>query len=178
MKKGKVLIFSVGILSLFYSYVLSLSLTPEVSVSYLEYYIKNSTMFYVQDVPDLLMPMDVTLSTKELKPYFSRDGWSKKSVKSGRALLLDKGKLLFNLREVNNITTFSFYFFPTNKNIKLVFSIAGERFEKLLVVDNVKPVTIHIPKKLINDNPDAVNTLMISASSSVSLNSLTVKDPK
>lgn len=175
MIKIKLMIVSVVILSLFYLTVLYLSLKPNVSVAYSEYYIHNRTMFYSQNTPELLFPMDRLLTVTELTPYFSRGGWSKKSIKSGNALLISKASLLFNLKNKSKIKTFNFTFSASRNPVKLLFTVAGQQFEKRLVPGNAGLISLSVPNALLDDRFDVTNTLTINPSSPVSLISLMVK---
>ncbi|WP_298775667.1 hypothetical protein [uncultured Shewanella sp.] len=176
MIKTKLILFGVVLLSLFYLTVLYFALNPNVSVAYSEYYIHNSTMFYNQKVPDMLLPLGKSLSVKMLMPYFSREGWSKQSIKDENALLLNKGSLIFNLNSTSKVEIFNFQFSQVNHPITVFFTIAGQRFIKLLMPSDVGLISLNVPNALLSHRFDKVNTLTLCSSSPVSLMNLMVKE--
>ncbi|WP_299490965.1 hypothetical protein [uncultured Shewanella sp.] len=173
--KIKLILVGVLVLSLFYLTVLYLSFRPNVSPAYAEYYIHNRTMFYRQSTPNILIPMDKLLTVKMLEPYFSRDGWSKKLIKSGTALFSGKASLLFNLEDKSQVKTFKFIFYPPKSTVDVFFTIAGHTFEKQLISEDESAVSLNVPNTLLDDKSDVVNTLTMSSSVPISLKSLMVK---
>lgn len=175
MVKIKLIILGIVLLSLFYLVVLYLSLKPHVSIAYSEYYIHNNTMFYSRKVPNLFLPMGKSLTAETLMPYFSRDGWSKQSIKAENALLLNKGSLIFNLKEKSKKITFYIQFSQIKQPITLLFSIAGQTFKKSLFPSDKGLIVLDVLNVLSRQFAGG-DTLMISASSPVSLKTLMVKE--
>ncbi|WP_299011804.1 hypothetical protein [uncultured Shewanella sp.] len=175
MVKVKLIVLGIIFLSLFYLAVLYLSLNPHVSIAYSEYYIHNKTMFYDKKVPDMLIPLGKTLTVKNLMPYFSRDGWSKPSLKTENALLFNKASLIFNIKGKSEIMTLYLQLSQIKQPVTLLFSIAGNRFEKLLFPRDKGLIILNVSNAL-SHQVDGVNILTISASSPISLKTLMVKE--
>lgn len=175
MVKVKLILLGIVLLSLFYLAILYLSLKPNVSIAYSEYYIHDRTLFYDKKVPDMLLPVGKSLTVKTLMPYFSRDGWSKKSIKAENALLLNKASLIFNIKETSKTTTFNFQFSQIKKPTTLLFTIADQAVKKLLFPRDKGLIILDVSNAL-SHQLDGVNTLTISASSPVSLKTLMVKE--
>lgn len=99
------------VLSGYYIWVLYKAITPNVSIAYKAYYIKNQTLYWQPKQPNLALKLPSKLKTTNNVPNLSRAGWSFDTSNNMRELA-QQGGLYFTLP-----TT------PTT-NIKITFTLA------------------------------------------------------
>ncbi|MEC6795570.1 riboflavin synthase subunit alpha [Photobacterium sp. S4TG1] len=99
------------VLSGYYIWVLYKAITPNVSLAYKTYYIKNQTLYWQPKQPNLALMLPTTLKTTTNIANLSRAGWSI-DVSNNMRQLNQQGGLYFTL-----LTT------PTTK-VKITFNLA------------------------------------------------------
>ena len=90
------LIALIAILSCYYLWVLYKAVTPNVSIAYKAYYIKNQTLFWQPKQPKLTLSIPSSLDVATRVPYLSRAGWAEDANNNAR-LLSSNGGLYFTL---------------------------------------------------------------------------------
>ncbi|SMY32644.1 riboflavin synthase subunit alpha [Photobacterium andalusiense] len=98
------------VLSGYYIWVLYKAITPNVSLAYKAYYIKNQTLYWQPKQPNLALTLPSTLKTTNNVPNLSRAGWSFDTSDNMRQLS-QQGGLYFTLPNV-----------PTT-NVKITFTL-------------------------------------------------------
>ncbi|MCP4956685.1 hypothetical protein [Photobacterium aquimaris] len=99
------------VLSGYYVWVLYKAITPNVSLAYKAYYIKNQTLYWQPKQPNLALTLPSTLNTTNNVPNLSRAGWSF-NTRNHMRQLSQQGGLYFTLP--NEPTT----------NVKITFTLA------------------------------------------------------
>ncbi|CEO39536.1 hypothetical protein [Photobacterium kishitanii] len=99
------------VLSGYYIWVLYKAITPNVSLAYKAYYIKNQTLYWQPKQPNLTLKLPIKLKVTDNVPNLSRAGWSFDTSNNMRELT-QQGGLYFTL--------------PTAPaaNIKITFTLA------------------------------------------------------
>ncbi|WP_163921690.1 riboflavin synthase subunit alpha [Photobacterium sp. Alg240-V54] len=87
------------VLSGYYVWVLYKAITPNVSLAYKAYYIKNQTLYWQPKQPNLALTLPITLKTTNKVPNLSRAGWSFDTSNNMRQLS-QQGGLYFTLPNV------------------------------------------------------------------------------
>ncbi|WP_318453181.1 riboflavin synthase subunit alpha [Photobacterium leiognathi] len=90
------LIALIAILSCYYLWVLYKAVTPNVSIAYKAYYIKNQTLFWQPKQPTLALTIPSSLDMATKVPYLSRAGWEEDTDNNAR-LLHSTGGLYFTV---------------------------------------------------------------------------------
>ncbi|MBY3786893.1 riboflavin synthase subunit alpha [Photobacterium carnosum] len=106
-----VLISLLVVLSGYYVWVLYKAITPNVSLAYKTYYIKNQTLYWQPKQPNLTLAIPSNLNVTDKIPNLSRAGWSFDTDNKMRELT-QQGGLYFTLASA-----------PTT-NVKIKFTFA------------------------------------------------------
>ena len=117
------LIALIAILSCYYLWVLYKAVTPNVSIAYKAYYIKNQTLFWQPKQSKLALTIPSSLDMATKMPYLSRAGWEKGADNNAR-LLNSTGGLYFTVPKVER------------KNIYLTVSLATPLSTPLNIILN------------------------------------------
>ncbi|HIF9057307.1 TPA: riboflavin synthase subunit alpha [Photobacterium damselae] len=93
-----ILLTLIAVLSCYYLWVLYKAATPNVSIAYKTYYIKQQNLYWDIDNPDLSLSIPKRLKVEQNLPFLSRQGWSKDVIDHARQLE-SQGGLYFTVNQ-------------------------------------------------------------------------------
>ena len=135
------------VLSGYYIWVLYKAITPNVSLAYKAYYIKNQTLYWQPKQPNLTLAMPSNLNVTNNIPNLSRAGWSFDTDNNMRELT-QQGGLYFTLSATptDNITI-TFTLAKAQQPIKPLTFIFNHHQGTLLPQDQGKTLIAQLPKQ-------------------------------
>ena len=135
------------VLSGYYIWVLYKAITPNVSLAYKAYYIKNQTLYWQPKQPNLTLAIPSNLNVTNNIPNLSRAGWSFDTDNKMRELT-QQGGLYFTLSATptdNIIITFTLA--KAQQPIKPLTFIFNHHQGTLLPQDQGKTLIAQLPKQ-------------------------------
>ena len=135
------------VLSGYYIWVLYKAITPNVSLAYKAYYIKNQTLYWQPKQPNLTLAIPSNLNVTNNIPNLSRAGWSFDTDNKMRELT-QQGGLYFTLSATptDNITI-TFTLAKAQQPIKPLTFIFNHHQGTLLPQDQGKTLIAQLPKQ-------------------------------
>lgn len=159
----RILLISVlMLLSGYYLWVLYKAITPNVSLAYKAYYIKNQTLYWQPKQPNLALTLPTTLDVTQNLPNLSRAGWSHDIDNNARELN-QLGGLYFTIKNqpTTNITlsinvnhsqhtrlpfTFNSHsgdLIPINNGKTLIATLTKHQFLSSNILQSIKLIPTH-----------------------------------
>ncbi|WP_297479747.1 riboflavin synthase subunit alpha [uncultured Photobacterium sp.] len=162
------------VLSGYYIWVLYKAITPNVSIAYKAYYIKNQTLYWQPKQPNLALTLPTTLEITNNIPNLSRAGWNIETNNNMRELT-QQGGLYFTLPTA-----------PT-ANVKITFTLAKALLQlkpitftfnhhqgTLLPQDQGKALIAQLPKQQFLPSAQQLQSLILNAPTPLQVTSISI----
>lgn len=150
------------VLSGYYVWVLYKAITPNVSLAYKAYYIKNQTLYWQPKQPNLALVLPSHLNVTNNVPNLSRAGWSFDTNNNMRELT-QQGGLYFTLPTTPTTdVTVSFTLAKTQQQIKPITFTFNHHVGTLLPQAHGKTFVAQLPKQQFLPTSQQLQTLILT----------------
>lgn len=166
------------VLSGYYIWVLYKAITPNVSLAYKAYYIKNQTLYWQPKQPNLALILPCKLNTTNNVPNLSRAGWSFDTSNNMRELT-QQGGLYFTLPTppTTNVTiTFTLATAP--QKIKPLAFTFNHYQGTLLPLAQGKTFVAQLPKQQFSPTPMQLQTFILTTPTPLQVTTISLTPTK
>lgn len=160
------------VLSGYYIWVLYKAITPNVSLAYKTYYIKNQTLYWQPKQPNLALALPTTLETTSNIPNLSRAGWNIDANNNMRELT-QQGGLYFTLPTAPTANvTITFTLAKAPLQLKPIAFTFNHYQGSLLPQDQGKTLTAQLPKQQFLSSPQQLQSLILTVPTPLQVTSI------